>query len=136
MKRRIFWPIILGSFLFLGGCSYGSQNSSTPTIAPQASTLYSSGPKTTESQPTQPETASNMITIQNFVFSPASLTIKAGTIVTWANKDSVTHTVTSSSFNSGNIAPGEKFQFTFASPGTYAYSCGIHPSMKGTIVVQ
>jgi len=126
MKRKLFLPIILGSVLFLGGCSYyGNQNAGAPASSSQK-----------QSQSAQTETTANAVTIQNFAFSPASLTIKVGTTVTWTNKDSVTHTVNSATFNSGNIAPREKFQFTFSSPGTYAYSCGIHPSMKGTIVVQ
>jgi plastocyanin len=136
MKKRIFLPLILGSVLLLAGCSYGGQNAGTPTPAPQSGIPNVSVPKTTESQPVQPEAASNIIAIQNFAFSPASLTIKAGTTVTWTNKDSATHTVSSSAFNSGNLANGSKFQFTFSNPGTYNYSCGIHPSMKGTIIVQ
>ncbi|HEX7586010.1 MAG TPA: cupredoxin family copper-binding protein [Patescibacteria group bacterium] len=136
MKKRILIPIVLSSVLFLGGCSYGSQNTSVPTAIPQSGIPSVSSPKNTENQPAQPGAVSNMITIQNFAFNPTPLTIKTGTTVTWTNKDSVTHTVNSASFNSGNLANGDKFQFTFTSPGTYNYSCGIHPSMQGTIIVQ
>jgi len=78
----------------------------------------------------------------SFAFSPATLTIKAGTTVTWKNNTSVSHTVTSDdgkSFDSGTsnpIAAGATFSFTFTKTGTYAYHCEIHPFMKATIIVQ
>ena len=71
-------------------------------------------------------------------YSPSPYPVKAGSTVTWVNKDSSTHTVTSSGsslFDSGNVAPGGEFKFTFTQPGTYQYYCTIHPWMKGTIVV-
>src|SRR6266446_565625 len=79
----------------------------------------------------------------SFAFSPATLTIKAGTTVVWKNTTQVAHTVTSDdgkSFDSGSsnpIAPQSgTFSFKFATPGTYAYHCTIHPFMKATIIVQ
>ena len=71
-------------------------------------------------------------------FQPGRITIKAGDSVTWSNNDSRDHTVTASngSFASGNIKPGGGFSFRFPKPGTYPYSCSLHPRMKGTIVVQ
>jgi plastocyanin len=82
----------------------------------------------------------NAILIQNFAFSPATLTVKAGTAVTWTNRDGADHTITAdpgapAGFGSGNLASGASYSFTFTSPGTYTYHCSIHPSMKGTIVV-
>src|SRR2546428_255460 len=71
-------------------------------------------------------------------FSPANLTVKVGKTVTWVNKDTVTHTVTSdgsSLFDSGFMPTGATFQFTFTTTGTYPYYCTVHPFMKGTIVV-
>ena len=81
-------------------------------------------------------TDSNTVSIQNFAFSPATLTVKAGTTVTWVNNDSTVHTIKSDSFNSDNLNRGDKFTFTFNTPGSFGYVCGIHPDMKGTIVVQ
>jgi plastocyanin len=80
----------------------------------------------------------NMVSIIEFVFQPSSITVSVGTTVTWKNNGSVTHTVTSTSglFNSGNISPGDNFQFTFENAGTYAYHCSIHTFMTGTVVVQ
>lgn len=71
-------------------------------------------------------------------YSPLSYTVKVGSTVTWVNKDTSTHTVTSMGsnlFDSGNILPGGTYSFTFAQAGTYQYYCTIHPWMKGTIVV-
>jgi len=71
-------------------------------------------------------------------YSPSSFTVKVGTPVTWVNKDGTTHTVTSkasSLFDSGNLATGDTFKFTFTQPGTYQYYCTIHPWMTGTVVV-
>ena len=71
-------------------------------------------------------------------FQPARITIKPGDTVTWSNGDARDHTVTASngSFSSGNIKSGGRFSFRFAKPGTYPYSCSLHPRMKGTVVVQ
>jgi plastocyanin len=75
-------------------------------------------------------------------FSPANFTVKAGTTVTWVNKDPVTHTVTSTSvpigailFDSGNLPYGNTFSVKLTVPGVYHYFCSIHPSMQGTIQV-
>jgi plastocyanin len=71
-------------------------------------------------------------------FSPVSFTVKVGATVTWVNRDSSVHTVTSlgsSLFDSGNIPAGGTYSYTFSQPGTYQYYCTLHPWMKGTVVV-
>jgi len=82
----------------------------------------------------------NQVVINNFAFGPATLTVKAGTTVTWINKDGDAHTVTGAGpkplFASQPLDTGDTFSFTFEKPGTYAYSCKIHPTMKGSVVVQ
>jgi plastocyanin len=77
------------------------------------------------------------VTIAGFAFSPASLTIEAGTTVTWTNQDSVTHTATADdgSWNTGNIAQGQSASITFDTPGTFTYHCSIHPNMTASITV-
>src|SRR3954471_10264766 len=77
------------------------------------------------------------VTIAGFAFSPASLTITAGTTVTWTNQDSATHTATADdgSWDTGNIAQGASGSVTFNTPGTFTYHCSIHPNMTGTITV-
>jgi plastocyanin len=83
-------------------------------------------------------TGKNTVSIQNFAFDPSTLTVANGTTVTWINNDNVGHTVTSASglFHSGTLSNGQTFSYTFTVPGTYNYSCSIHPSMRGTIIVQ
>ena len=81
-----------------------------------------------------------IITISGFAFSPASVTITAGTTVEWINKDSVMHTSTSNSgdpasWDSGPLATNGTFSFTFTVAGTYGYHCNIHPFMTATIIV-
>ena len=88
------------------------------------------------SSPGQPQ-SSVSIDIQGFAFNPAKVTIPVGTTITWTNKDSAPHTVTSrnGAFNSGALDRGQTFQFTFNAPGTFDYFCSIHPSMTATVVV-
>jgi plastocyanin len=82
--------------------------------------------------------ATHAVTIANFAFSPPMLTVTSGDTVTWTNEDSAAHTATSATgaFDSGDLAQGESFSFTFTTPGTYAYICSPHPDMTGQIVVQ
>jgi len=74
----------------------------------------------------------------NRAFTPDQVEIDAGTTVTWTNTDSVAHTSTSnaSGWDSGIIAPGRQFSFTYQTPGTFPYHCAIHPGMVGTVVVR
>jgi plastocyanin len=82
--------------------------------------------------------APGQVLIKDFMFAPATLTVKVGTTVTWANKDEEPHTVFSDTglFRSGAIDTGEVFSFRFDQPGTYHFLCTIHPRMVGTIVVE
>lgn len=88
-----------------------------------------------------PAATPNAIAIKNFAFSPATLTVKTGTAVTWTNDDSAPHTVVSdpgvpAPFDSPSLATGASYPVTFTKEGTYTYHCSIHPIMKGTIIVQ
>jgi len=119
--RRLVAVALLGTALCLAACSSGS---STPTTAAGGST---SGH------------ASSSITIQNFAFSPASLTVSPGATVTVTNKDNVAHTVTgkSNAFNTGDVQPGQSKTFTApTSAGSYPYYCSIHQYMTGTLTVS
>jgi len=71
-------------------------------------------------------------------FGANPLVVSVGTTVVWQNNDTIAHTSTSnlSGWNSGTIAPGQSFRFTFTSPGTFTYFCTIHPDMLGTVTVQ
>ena len=78
------------------------------------------------------------VKIDNFTFTPATLTVKAGTQITWINADDIPHTVVSDSqdFKSKVLDTDEKFTFTASKPGTYSYFCSIHPKMTGKVVAE
>jgi plastocyanin len=78
------------------------------------------------------------IEVKNFMFMPTTLTVKAGDKVTWVNKDEEPHTVVSDTgmFRSGAMDTDGSFSFKFDQPGTYHFTCSIHPRMVGTIVVK
>jgi plastocyanin len=78
------------------------------------------------------------VEIDNFMFMPATLTVPAGTTVTWKFDDSTQHTVTAAdkSFASPPMAGGQTYTHTFTAAGTVAYHCSIHPFMTGTIIVK
>ena len=77
------------------------------------------------------------ITIDNFTFTPAELTITPGTTVTWVNHDDIPHTVveTHRSFKSKTLDTDESFSMTFTAPGSFAYFCSLHPHMTGKVIV-
>lgn len=80
----------------------------------------------------------NTVSIDNLAFNPNTLSIANGTQVTWINNDSTDHTIIDEGglFNSGTIIPGKNFTYTFTTAGSYNYYCSLHPSMRGTILVQ
>jgi len=77
------------------------------------------------------------ITIDNFTFGPADLTVPVGTTVTWSNHDDIPHSVvaTDKAFRSAALDTNENFTFTFKTAGTFAYFCGLHPHMTGKVIV-
>jgi plastocyanin len=84
-----------------------------------------------------PGSAEGKIEIAGFAFAPTPLDVPEGTSVTWANLDPTAHTVSASdgSFDSGTLESGARFETTFDRPGTFAYLCRIHPTMRGTVRV-
>ncbi len=91
----------------------------------------------------------NTVEIKNYnyshyAFTPETITVPAGTEVTWINRDSGNHTVTSDliltstkeMFDSGIIRPGENYSHAFNDPGYYSYHCKVHTYMKGYVIVK
>jgi plastocyanin len=80
----------------------------------------------------------SQVAIQNFKFTPATVTVPVGTTVTWVNHDDDAHTVTAD--DGGLVSPGldhgEHFSYRFTAPGTYAYHCALHPHMTARILVK
>ena len=82
--------------------------------------------------------ADGSVSIANFAFDPATVTVNVGDSVTWTNQDGTAHTATAGdgSFDTGIIAGGGSATVTFETAGTFAYVCSIHQQMTGTVVVQ
>ena len=84
--------------------------------------------------------ATAVVVIDGFAFQPANLTVPAGTGVVWENRDSTPHTVFGAaqprSLRSPALDTGERFEFTFGTPGTYRYFCSLHPHMQGVVTVE
>jgi plastocyanin len=77
------------------------------------------------------------VTIDNFTFSPAELTVKVGTTVIWKNQDDIPHTVVSAGkFKSKALDTDDSYSFTFTTAGDYTYFCSLHPHMTGMIKVE
>ena len=127
MKRLFGISVLLVLAMVLAACS-----SAAPTANAANTPANTSGGN--------PSASGNTVSVsmKNLAFNPKDITIKVGTTVVWTNNDSVDHNVTSATglFNSGNLAPGDTFKFTFDQAGTYPYSCTIHvPDMVGTVTV-
>ena len=126
MKKILSLLVLAIGIVFLAGCSlYGSAQknvSVTPLPTPVATQGVTTG--------------SNTIDIQNYAFSPTPITVKKGSTVTWNNLDTAPHQIKSVTFNSEKLSYGQSFSFTFESTGTFDYSCSIHPSMSGQIIVE
>ena len=78
------------------------------------------------------------VNIDNFAFAPATLTVTAGTTVTWKNEDDSPHRIgdKDGTFKSAALDTDNTFSHTFGAPGEYPYICTIHPYMVGKIIVK
>ena len=116
--------IIALSFTACSGYNSPSAPSTGPTPAPAGSTTVNIG--------------GGASTLTTTAFGQNPLTIAVGTTISWLNDDNTTHTSAAdgNQWSSGNVQPGGRFNFTFASAGRFTYHCQIHPNMVGTIVVQ
>lgn len=137
MNKKIIWAIVAvvvvvvagGAWLLLG------RNGNTPSTSSDNMNMNTSS----NNNSNDTAEATNKVTIQNFAFSPAAITVKKGATVTWTNNDQVAHTVTETDGKTGPdssaLNPGQTFTFTYNSVGTFQYHCSIHTSMTGTVTV-
>ena len=151
----LFLTLLAGSLSAIA-CGSSSSKSNTPTpgktVAP-AATATKAPAATTTKAPQATGTAaatsaststpgagakSASVTIKDFEFTPATVTIAVGGTVTWTNNGPSTHTATADdgSFDSGNLSQGKTFSHTFQAAGTFTYHCSIHPFMTATVIVQ
>lgn len=144
IAARNFGAAILALVAILGGTS--ACGTPSPSASQAASPAMSAMPSMATGGtadpnsvfPSSPPTAADHVTIQNFAFVPAVVTVKAGTTVTWTNQDEEPHTVTFVGAPGAKSPPlqlGETFTYTFGSSGSFAYLCSIHPQMHGGVVV-
>ena len=112
----------------------GMSGSAMPAMSGMQSPPASASATTADSPAPQGGTA---VSISNFKFNPATLTVPVGTTVTWTNQDEEPHTVAAKdgSFHSPGMDTHGTYSFTFTTPGSYDYICSIHPFMTGTVVV-
>lgn len=86
------------------------------------------------------QAASQAVMMENYSYSPSTLTVRVGDTVTWTNHDQAPHDVTTTSapvaIKSPLLSTGQSFSYTFTTPGTYSYYCSIHPDMRAQVIVQ
>jgi amicyanin len=82
--------------------------------------------------------ATNVVTIDNFTFTPPELTVAVGTTVKWVNHDDIPHVVVNKdkAFRSKALDTDDSFSYTFTSAGTFDYFCALHPHMVGKVIVK
>ena len=128
MRLLTLLPALIAAAL-LAGCGGDDATLDTGTAAPPAETSSAT-----------PEGTTAEVSIADFAYDPATVTVKAGTAVSWTNEDAAAHTATISTgarkFDTETIEEGQTATVTFNTPGTYAYTCVFHPLMKGTLVVE
>jgi plastocyanin len=134
LRQGLRWiPMLLLVGMLVTAC--GSQSAAaTPTDTVAAAPTATSG-----SQPTTAATGNKtVVQVSNFKFTPATITVKAGTTVEWQGQ-SGTHEVKNDPGSSltfdGPLDTGAKFDVVFSAPGTYHYHCQIHPSMVAEVIV-
>jgi plastocyanin len=124
-----------------GGAASGGEPATSTTVAPattqDAGTGGGGGRGDYGGGGSGGQAGAGAVNIANFAFAPDSRSVRVGDSVKWTNKDGATHTVTADdgAFDSGNLAGGKSFSFTFDEAGTYAYHCNIHRRMTGTVTV-
>jgi amicyanin len=138
-RRNVFTPLRMGGLfaagaLVLAACGGGGGKSAAGNdMAGMAMAATPAGNAAGASTPV----ATDAVHIKNFAFSPATITVKAGSTVVWTNDDAIQHDVT---FDGGGITSSvlnhsDTFSHTFPTTGTYHYICSIHPFMHGTVIV-
>lgn len=139
MNSKIIIIVIIVVIIIGGGTYFLNKNNPSQTqmqnMPEQTQGQAQTSPAISSSEA---KTSKNAVTIQNFAFSPATITVKAGDSVTWTNQDSAGHSATAddNSFDTGVLPQGQSKSVTFSKAGTYTYHCSVHPNMKATVIVQ
>ena len=147
---KVILPVAAAGVLFTAACaSHGSTSPTAPSITFQSGLTPGMSGSAMPGMQSPPASASataadspapqggTAISISDFKFNPAKLTVPVGTTVTWIDQDEEPHTVAAKdgSFHSPGLDTHGTYSFTFTAPGSYDYICSIHPFMTGTVVV-
>lgn len=131
---------LVGGSVLLANMSSNDKDTSTASSSMNASDMPANSSSSSSQSESNTSTAADKVEIKGYAFTPASITVKAGTTVTWTNQDDVRHDVMTDTEGKGPsselLAKGESYSFTFTEPGTYTYHCSPHPYMKGTVIVE
>jgi plastocyanin len=139
-------PAILTALaMLLAACGGGSSASSASVAARPIVISATNTPPSRSAFPSKPAVVSaspvasgNQVRIEDFGFTPLTISVAVGTQVTWMNAGPSNHTVTANdgSFDAGTIQRNASFNFTFSKAGTFVYHCTFHPTMQGTVIVS
>lgn len=144
-KPSITWTLSAGLLLLVGGCTSGPSpaepglsDAETPTV-PRLAALTMAADRPADKPPAaKADEGSRIVGIDNFSYTPATLTIAAGQSVTWVNHDDVPHTVTADDkrYTSKTLDTDDRYSHTFTAAGEFSYFCALHPHMTGKIIVK
>lgn len=137
MLRRLMVATVPALALLASACGSDKKAESTATTAAPAAATTAAGGYAVGGATTAAPSGGSTITVADFAFSPTPLTVKAGTAVEIKNTQGVAHTFTADdgSFDL-ELDPNGGASHTFKTAGSFAYHCEIHPTMKGTVVVE
>ena len=137
--------LVAVSAVLAAGCGSGATTTSTASASTTMSSMTTTTGATGTTVGATTTTAGGAggaggakVSLANIAIDPTSVTIKVGETVSWTNNDPFAHRLVGDKgeFDSGTMAGGATFGFTFKTAGTFAYHCSIHPSMTGTVIVQ
>jgi amicyanin len=140
MRKYLPFVVVVVVIVAIAGIAVANKdNNKASNPAPAPTSNNTSNNNASQNPPSSSQaTSSKEVSIADMAFSPANITVKKGTTVTWTNNDSVGHNVIADSGkgpNSQILQKGQTYSFTYDTAGTFSYHCGVHPSMKGTVTV-
>jgi len=135
ISRALVLVLLLAAMLALVSCSSGGGSSGGGSTGGGYGSPPAETPAETPAGGDEPASATTVIE-KNFAFDPASIEVKVGDTVTFTNEDSAPHNVAIDGKNLGDQNTGASVTWKAEKAGTYAYTCTIHPSMTGEVVVK
>lgn len=124
--------VLIGVYLvFSSAPRQPAEEPATPSESPTTEK-----PATPPTSTTAPQGGTIEVAIKGFKFLGETVRVAPGTTIVWKNYDDAPHTIVGADFQSKVLPKGGTYSRTFTKEGTYSYFCGIHPNMKGEIVVR